>query len=113
MDSYNPEPRVVAPPQPWVGRRSPLYEGEIANNPYKVFKLVERLYKRYGGQVLLWCYEAGPCGYVLYHQLMELGEECHVVAPSKTPRKPGDRTTEGTLTGQNISVCWFPARLCE
>ena len=22
---------------------------------------------------------------------MELGEECHVVAPSKTPRKPGDR----------------------
>ena len=73
------------------GRGEPLYEGEIANNPYKVFKLVERLYKRYGGQVLLWCYEAGPCGYVLYHQLMELGEECHVVAPSKTPRKPGDR----------------------
>nr|VFK64399.1 MAG: hypothetical protein BECKTUN1418F_GA0071002_14932 [Candidatus Kentron sp. TUN] len=35
---------------------------------------------------MLWCYEAGPCGYVLYHQLMELGEECHVVAPSKTPR---------------------------
>ena len=32
------------------------------------------------GFQLLWCYEAGPCGYVFYHQLMELGEECQVVA---------------------------------
>jgi len=73
------------------GRAEPLYEGEIANNPRKVVKLVERLNKRYGGEVLLWCYEAGPCGYVLYHQLMELGHECQVIAPSRTPRQPGDR----------------------
>ena len=74
-----------------AGRGEPKYEGEIANEPHKVFKLVERLYERYEGQKLLWCYEAGPCGYVLYHQLTGLGEECQVVAPSKTPRKPGDR----------------------
>ena len=73
------------------GRGEPYYEGEIANEPKKVAKLVERMSKRYGGQVLLWCYEAGPCGYVLYHQLTGLGQECQVVAPSKTPRKPADR----------------------
>nr|VFK06702.1 MAG: Transposase [Candidatus Kentron sp. LPFa] len=74
-----------------AGRGEPVYEREIANEPRKVFKLVEHLHQRYEGQELLWCYEAGPCGYVLYHQLMESGEECQVVAPSKTPRKPGDR----------------------
>nr|VFK23142.1 MAG: Transposase [Candidatus Kentron sp. LPFa] len=59
-----------------AGRGEPVYEREIANEPRKVFKLVEHLHQRYEGQELLWCYEAGPCGYVLYHQLMELGEEC-------------------------------------
>ena len=37
------------------------------------------------------CYEAGPTGYGLYRLLRERGFRCDVVAPSKTPRKPGDR----------------------
>lgn len=73
------------------GRSEPEYRGEIANRPGKIAKLVEKLNKEFGGQVLLWCYEAGPCGYVLHRQLLDLGQDCQVVAPSKIPKQPGDR----------------------
>jgi len=43
-------------------RAEPEYGGEIANRPDKFAKLVERLSKRINAQVLLWCYDAGPCG---------------------------------------------------
>jgi hypothetical protein len=33
------------------------------------------------GEVLNFCYEAGPCGYEVYHQLTKLGQSCSVVAP--------------------------------
>jgi transposase len=36
-------------------------------------------------------YEAGACGYGLYRQIIEAGHRCHVVAPSLTPRRAGDR----------------------
>ena len=37
------------------------------------------------------CYEAGPTGYVLVRKLLELGYDCQVVAPAKTPRMTSDR----------------------
>src|SRR5204863_2031885 len=37
------------------------------------------------------CYEAGPTGFGLYRRLREEGYDCVVIAPSKTPVKPGDR----------------------
>ncbi len=80
---------------PWAvaieGRSSPQYRGEIANRPNKVLKLVEKLNQEFGGEVLLWCYEAGPCGYQLHRQLLNLGHDCQVVAPSKIPKQAGDR----------------------
>ncbi len=42
-------------------------------------------------QQLLACFEAGPCGYGLYRQLMALGVACVVVAPSPVPVRPGER----------------------
>lgn len=73
------------------GRAEPAYYGEIANTPKKVTKLIERLSARYGGERLLWVYEAGPCGYGLYRQLIATGHACEVVAPSLIPKKAGDR----------------------
>jgi transposase len=37
------------------------------------------------------CYEAGPTGYALYRACEAAGLHVDVVAPSKTPRAPGDR----------------------
>jgi transposase len=36
-------------------------------------------------------YEAGPCGYGLYRQLVQKGFDRMVCAPSLIPRKPGER----------------------
>lgn len=36
-------------------------------------------------------YEAGPCGYAIYRHLVARGIACAVVAPSLTPRRPGER----------------------
>jgi transposase len=65
------------------------YFGEIANTPAAIEKLVKQLHK--GDADLKFCYEAGPCGYGLYHQISEMGWDCQVVAPSMIPRKAGDR----------------------
>lgn len=43
------------------------------------------------GEVMEFCYEAGPCGYGLYHQLIARGHKCHVVAPSLIPKRAGDK----------------------
>ena len=62
--------------------------GTIANTPVAVRKLVRKLGP---AQQLRVCYEAGPCGYVLYWQLTELGVACEVIAPTLIPIKVGDR----------------------
>jgi transposase len=41
--------------------------------------------------MLVFSYEAGPCGYGLNRYLTGKGLACQVVAPSLIPRKAGDR----------------------
>ncbi len=72
-----------------AGREEPHYLGEIGNRGAAVRKLVRRLSP--DGEVLNFCYEAGPCGYGLYRELTALGHRCEVVAPSLIPRKAGER----------------------
>ncbi len=57
----------------------PHYWGEIQNWPGEVRRLVKQLDGP--GQQLRFCYEAGPCGYGLYRQLVKAGYACVVVAP--------------------------------
>jgi transposase len=63
--------------------------GVFLNRPEHIAKLIDRLGK--GGRRLSFCYEAGPCGYGLHRQLIDLGHDCIVVAPSLIPIKAGDR----------------------
>jgi len=63
--------------------------GTIPHRPDHVRKLVEKLGA--DGVRLHFCYEAGPCGYGLHRQLVEMGHNCIVVAPSLIPVKAGDR----------------------
>ena len=73
------------------GRGEPMYRWEIANTPKQVEKLIAQLSAAYDGGLLLLCYEAGPCGYGLYRQLIGSGHDCQVVAPSLIPTKAGER----------------------
>jgi transposase len=71
------------------GRGEPDYYGEIPNNAEAIRKLVKRVASN--GERVSFCYEAGPCGYEVYRQLIDLGQRCDVVAPSLIPKKSGDR----------------------
>ena len=51
----------------------------------------EFLDKFYGQGTVLAFYEAGPCGYGLARYIESKGIQCQVFAPSKIPRKPGER----------------------
>jgi transposase len=73
------------------GRAEPVYHGEIANRPKSIAKLITKLSEAYEGGLLQFCYEAGPCGSVLYRQILACGHDCQVVAPSRIPRTPGER----------------------
>lgn len=96
------------------------YVGEIANTPEAMVKLVKQLKK--GDARLRFCYEAGPCGYVIYRQLQELKQDCQVVAPSLIPKKAGDRVKTDRRdslslarlhrTGE-LTAVWIPDGLQE
>jgi len=65
------------------------FYGDISSDPGSVSAMVAKLAK--GGARLRFCYEAGPTGYDLHRQIIGLGHECVVVAPSLVPKRPGDR----------------------
>ncbi len=65
----------------------PEAEFEIPNDSVKI----RNLFKKWPASSLKVCYEAGPCGFVLFRQLKEMGVDVQVVAPGKIQRAPADR----------------------
>jgi transposase len=63
--------------------------GKIDGTLEALDKVVRKLVSK-GGR-LHFVYEAGPCGYEVYRHLTAKGYDCAVVAPSRIPRKSGDR----------------------
>jgi len=71
-----------------TGREAPRFLGTVGPKFLELSKALSRL----GGPAqLLVVYEAGPCGFALARELRAKGYRCEVVAPSKIPRRPGDR----------------------
>ena len=62
--------------------------GTVANRPDAITRLMKKLGRPSSLRV---CYEAGPCGYVLYWQLTKLGIHCEVIAPTLIPTRAGDK----------------------
>jgi transposase len=72
------------------GRHEPAqFLGPIGTRQCDLDKMIRRL--RSKSSHLVFAYEAGPCGYVLYRYLTAKGFDCRVVAPSLMPKRPGDR----------------------
>jgi transposase len=76
--------------------------GPIANTPEALRKLVRRLGPK---RQLSFAYEAGPCGYGIYRELKALGVDCVVAAPSKTPKRPGDRIKSDGRDAEQLARC--------
>ena len=63
--------------------------GAIGGDLAAVNRLCRKLES--GRHVLVFVYEAGPCGFGLYRMLRSRGHECWVVSPGLTPRTNADR----------------------
>lgn len=74
--------------------------GAIPNTAEALAKLVRRLGRP---KDLFFVYEAGPCGYTTYRTLRALGANCVVVAPSRTPQRPGDRIKNDRRDAVNLA----------
>ena len=83
------------------------YWGEVDASPESMRKIVAKLAGRF--EKLHFCYEAGPTGYGLYRLIVELGHACPVVAPSLTPKKPGDRVKTNRRDAAPWPSCFVPA----
>ncbi|WP_434665414.1 IS110 family transposase [Paraburkholderia sp. A3BS-1L] len=63
--------------------------GKIGTTKADIDRLCRRLQSK--ARRISIVYEAGPCGYGLYRQLLQKGFDCMVCAPSLIPKKPGER----------------------
>ena len=63
--------------------------GAIGGDLASVSRLARKLEST--GKVLVFVYEAGPCGFGIYRMLRGRGHECWVVSPGMTPRSNADR----------------------
>lgn len=63
--------------------------GKIGTTKAEIDRLCKRLQSK--ARHIRIVYEAGPCGYGLYRQLVQKGFDCMVCAPSLIPKKPGER----------------------
>jgi transposase len=75
--------------------------GIIANEP----GAIRRLFQKLGTKNLRVCYEAGPTGFALYWQLVELGIECEVIAPTLIPVKAGERIKTDRRDATKLARC--------
>lgn len=78
------------------------FVGTIANRPEPIRRMMKKLQE---GCTLHACYEAGPCGFVLYWQLSEMGIDCQVVAPTLIPIKVGDRVKTDRRDAEKLARC--------
>lgn len=82
----------------------------IDNRP----KLVEKTLKQLSLQGdVEFVYEAGPCGYELFRQLTKMGLKCSVIAPGKTPVKPGDRVKTDRRDAEKLARLWRAGELTQ
>jgi transposase len=77
------------------------FYGTIGGDLESLHKVIRKLQST--GSDLRFVYEAGPCGYDIYRSLTNHGFDCIVVAPSKIPRKSGDKIKTDRRDALNLA----------
>lgn len=75
---------------------------QISNEPKAIRGMVRKV-KRESLGGALFCYEAGPLGYTLQRRIESENCECHVIAPSLIPKKPGCRVKTDRRDARELS----------
>lgn len=90
-------------------------EWAVPNQPDAIRRMVRRVKKKAPGSVVF-CYEAGVCGFALQRLIAAQGVECVVIAPSLMPIQPGrrvhtDRRDAAKLARLNRAGLLTPVRV--
>ncbi len=90
-----------------------------------LMELLRDIAARAGAERIVFAYEASGQGFGLYDQLREAGLECHVLAPTKMPKTPGERKRKTddrdaqkildlvrahVLAGASLPTVWVPGK---
>ena len=87
----------------------PSAEFQVGSDSRGIGRLKKRLEKELGPVRCV--YEAGPCGYWLQRELKGAGYDCTVIAPSLTPRKPGQQVKTNRLDARRLGVYYRGGQL--
>jgi len=90
------------PPKQWA----------IGTSPAEVRRMVQRVRKDAPGPVVF-CYEAGVCGFALQRLIEAEGCRCIVIAPSLTPIKPGQRVSTDRRDAKGLAFYLQAGMLTE
>ena len=88
LDAHKKEHKVaLLPPGSDV-----IEEWVVKNQAREIKRMVKRIRRKVLGPILF-CYEAGVCGFALQRQIISAAAnvQCQVIAPSLVPVKPGER----------------------
>lgn len=88
---------------------TPSAEFEVKADAEGIGRLKKKLQKETGAVKCV--YEAGPCGYGLCRTLRASGYPCEVIAPSLTPRKPGERVKTNRLDARRLGTYYRGGQL--
>ena len=88
---------------------TPSAEFEVKADAQGIGRLKKKLEKEAGAVKCV--YEAGPCGYGLCRTLTASGYACEVIAPSLTPRKPGERVKTNRLDARRLGIYYRGGQL--
>jgi transposase len=86
--------------------------GVIGGSQDDILKLLQKLSAAHPRHPLKICYAAGPHGYPLCRCLRAHGYDCLIVAPSKVPRKPGDRVKTDRRDAEQLARLYRAGELC-
>lgn len=88
LDAHKKEHKVAMLPS----GSDVIEEWVVKNQSREIKRMVKRIRRQVSG-LIIFCYEAGVCGFALQRQITSAAEnvQCRVIAPSLVPVKPGDR----------------------
>lgn len=77
----------------FAGTTPPVYYGSSSSDIESLLRTFRKILKSKGldKSDVQFCYEAGPCGFVIARRLLSLGFHVIIVAPSLIPSRSGDR----------------------
>jgi len=108
MDTHKKEHKVTLH-YPGDGQ---IVEFVVKNTLGEIKKMVSRITRRAPGDVLF-CYEAGVCGFTLKRRIEAMGCKCAVIAPSLTPKKPGERIKTDRRDAKKMLAMFMSGLLTE